>query len=188
MCAPDWSMSSRPHSRKHLQSSRPCPGTNTHQLQRCVEQSNRYLLLVQWDSLEAHTVGFRGSPEYQRWKQLLHHFYDPFPIVEHYALVVQSCLTSRSTRTPYRRGFARAAGRRLPSFVRPRTTGRTSRKIPELQLPREIIYTPDAPKPPPMYSQAVRAAGLIFVSGTAYTIRNLELSSEPRSRNRLISA
>ena len=66
------------------------PGHHTHQLQRCVEQSNRYLLLVQWDSLEAHTVGFRGSPEYQRWKQLLHHFYDPFPIVEHYALVVQS--------------------------------------------------------------------------------------------------
>ena len=33
-----------------------------------------------------HTVGFRGSPEYQTWKQLLHHFYDPVPIVEHYAL------------------------------------------------------------------------------------------------------
>ena len=66
------------------------PGHHSHQLQRCVEQSNRYLLLVHWDSLEAHTVGFRGSPEYQRWKQLLHHFYDPFPTVEHYALVAQS--------------------------------------------------------------------------------------------------
>jgi 2-iminobutanoate/2-iminopropanoate deaminase len=33
-------------------------------------------------------------------------------------------------------------------------------------MPREIIYTPDAPTPPPMYSQAVKAAGLIFVSGT----------------------
>ena len=29
-------------------------------------------------------MGFRGSPEYQEWKQLLHHFYDPFPTVEHY--------------------------------------------------------------------------------------------------------
>ena len=60
------------------------PGYLTHQLQRCVEHASRYLLLVEWDTLEAHTVGFRGSPEYQRWKALLHHFYDPLPVVEHY--------------------------------------------------------------------------------------------------------
>jgi len=63
------------------------PGYVSHQLQRCVETSNRYVLLAQWTSLEAHTIGFRGSPEYQRWKELLHHFYDPFPTVEHYELV-----------------------------------------------------------------------------------------------------
>jgi heme-degrading monooxygenase HmoA len=63
------------------------PGYISHQLHRCLETSNRYVLLVNWTSLEAHAVGFRGSPEYQRWKQLLHHFYDPFPTVEHYALV-----------------------------------------------------------------------------------------------------
>ena len=63
------------------------PGYISHQLQRCVETSNRYLLLVKWKSLEAHAIGFRGSPEYQRWKELLHHFYDPFPTVEHYFLV-----------------------------------------------------------------------------------------------------
>jgi heme-degrading monooxygenase HmoA len=60
------------------------PGYQRHELRRCVEVAGRYLLLVWWDSLEAHTVGFRGSPEYQRWKALLHHFYDPFPRVEHY--------------------------------------------------------------------------------------------------------
>jgi len=65
-------------------------GYVSHQLQHCVETSNRYALLVNWMSLEAHTVGFRGSPEYQRWRQLLHHFYDPFPTVEHYALVSQT--------------------------------------------------------------------------------------------------
>ena len=54
------------------------PGYVSHQLQRCLETSNRYVLLVNWTALEAHTVGFRGSPEYQRWKELLHHFYDPF--------------------------------------------------------------------------------------------------------------
>ena len=64
------------------------PGYRSHQLQRCVENADRYLLLVEWDTLEAHTVGFRGSAEYQRWKELLHRFYDPFPTVEHYVRVV----------------------------------------------------------------------------------------------------
>ncbi|MEO8752526.1 MAG: antibiotic biosynthesis monooxygenase [Casimicrobiaceae bacterium] len=63
------------------------PGYIAHQLRRCLETSNQYALLVEWTSLEAHTVGFRGSPEYQDWKRLLHHFYDPFPTVEHYELV-----------------------------------------------------------------------------------------------------
>jgi heme-degrading monooxygenase HmoA len=60
------------------------PGYVSHELQRCIEVPNRYILLVDWESLEAHTVGFRGSPQYQEWKRLLHHFYDPFPTVEHY--------------------------------------------------------------------------------------------------------
>jgi heme-degrading monooxygenase HmoA len=63
------------------------PGYISHQLQRCVEKSNRYILLVNWETLEAHTVGFRGSAEYQEWRKLLHHFYDPFPTVEHYESV-----------------------------------------------------------------------------------------------------
>lgn len=60
------------------------PGFVSLELQRCIETTNRYLLLVRWQTLEDHTVGFRSSPEYQRWKMLLHHFYDPFPTVEHY--------------------------------------------------------------------------------------------------------
>ena len=64
-------------------------GYISHQLQHCMEAPNRYLLLVQWETLEAHTVGFRSSPEYQEWKKLLHHFYDPFPTVEHYEVVQQ---------------------------------------------------------------------------------------------------
>src|SRR5687768_3051391 len=60
------------------------PGFQSLELQKCLERSNRYALLVRWSRLEDHTVGFRQSAEYQRWKQLLHHFYDPFPDVEHY--------------------------------------------------------------------------------------------------------
>ena len=62
-------------------------GYQRHELRRCVEAEERYLLLVWWDSLESHTRGFRESPEYQRWRELLHHFYDPFPTVEHYVTV-----------------------------------------------------------------------------------------------------
>jgi heme-degrading monooxygenase HmoA len=59
-------------------------GCLTHELRPCLENPERYILLVHWQRLEDHTAGFRQSPEYQRWRQLLHHFYDPFPTVEHY--------------------------------------------------------------------------------------------------------
>ncbi len=58
-----------------------------HELHKCIERENRYILLVKWQTLEDHTIGFRQSPEYQEWKKLLHHFYDPFPVVEHYTMV-----------------------------------------------------------------------------------------------------
>jgi heme-degrading monooxygenase HmoA len=53
-------------------------------LSRCIERGHVFLLLVEWDRLEDHTVGFRESPEYRRWSQLLHRFYEPFPLVEHF--------------------------------------------------------------------------------------------------------
>lgn len=60
------------------------PGYLSQELQRCIEKPNRYLLLVRWRTLRDHTEGFRKSAPYQEWKRLLHHFYDPFPVVEHY--------------------------------------------------------------------------------------------------------
>ncbi|WP_121612418.1 antibiotic biosynthesis monooxygenase family protein [Mesobacillus foraminis] len=62
-------------------------GYISHELQRCMEAEGKYLLLVQWETLEDHTIGFRQSPQYQEWKELLHHFYDPFPTVEHFEKV-----------------------------------------------------------------------------------------------------
>jgi len=64
------------------------PGFVSLSLSRSMETSNVYLLLVQWERLEDHTVGFRRSDGYRRWKELLHHFYDPFPTVEHFTAVV----------------------------------------------------------------------------------------------------
>ena len=60
-------------------------GYISHELRRSIEHPSRYLLLVKWQTLEDHTIGFRGSPEYREWKALLHHFYRPFPTVEHYS-------------------------------------------------------------------------------------------------------
>jgi heme-degrading monooxygenase HmoA len=61
-------------------------GYGGHELRSCVEDDHRFLLLVRWDSVASHEVGFRQSAAYQEWRRLLHHFYDPFPVVEHYVL------------------------------------------------------------------------------------------------------
>lgn len=58
-----------------------------HELHRCMETEGKYLLLVHWESVEDHTEGFRKSTEYQEWRKLLHHFYEPFPTVEHFTQV-----------------------------------------------------------------------------------------------------
>jgi len=65
-------------------------GYLSHQLKRCIENTSQFILLVEWEKLTDHTEAFRKSGEYQQWKSLLHHFYDPFPTVEHYENV-QMC-------------------------------------------------------------------------------------------------
>ena len=63
------------------------PGFVSHQLLRCLETDGRYLLLVQWLSVEHHMVGFRGSPQFQQWRALLGPFFAAAPAVEHYQAV-----------------------------------------------------------------------------------------------------
>ena len=62
-------------------------GYVSHELHKCIEKDNRYLLTVKWQSIQDHMEGFRESPQYQEWKALLHHFYSPFPTVEHYKII-----------------------------------------------------------------------------------------------------
>jgi heme-degrading monooxygenase HmoA len=66
------------------------PGYISHELQRCLEREGHYLLLVRWESVAAHEEGFRKSPQFQNWKRLLHHYYDPAPTVLHYKAVLGS--------------------------------------------------------------------------------------------------
>ena len=65
-------------------------GYLNHSLSKCIEQKNKYLLLVNWDTLNDHTIGFRQSNEYLEWKRLLHPYYDPFPIVGHYDTIYKN--------------------------------------------------------------------------------------------------
>lgn len=61
-----------------------------HSLRKCLEQKNKYVLLVEWEKLEHHTIEFRQSCQYLEWKRLLHHYYDPFPTVEHYETIIEN--------------------------------------------------------------------------------------------------
>lgn len=63
-------------------------GFRSLRLVRGVESPSLYVLLIEWDSVEAHEQGFRRSPQYAEWRAALHHFYDPFPVVEHFTVVV----------------------------------------------------------------------------------------------------
>ncbi len=64
------------------------PGYISHELLRCLEVDDQYILLVRWQTLEDHEIGFRQSAPYQEWKKLLHHFYEPFPTIEHYTPIL----------------------------------------------------------------------------------------------------
>ena len=63
------------------------PGFISLRVARCIEQPSSFLLLVEWETLEAHTEGFRKSDAFGEWRALLHHFYDPAPVVEHFETV-----------------------------------------------------------------------------------------------------
>ncbi len=60
------------------------PGCRSAEVRPCLESPQRYLLLVNWVDVAAHENGFRRSEDYRRWRALLHGFYEPFPLVEHY--------------------------------------------------------------------------------------------------------
>ena len=60
------------------------PGFCGLEVSKSLDVNNQYLLHVKWARQSDHTEGFRKSAEYQEWRALLHHYYDPMPIVEYY--------------------------------------------------------------------------------------------------------
>ena len=60
------------------------PGFRSFALHRGIESPDRYLLLVGWETLEAHTEGFRQSPAFAEWRSHIGPFFDGAPEVDHY--------------------------------------------------------------------------------------------------------
>jgi heme-degrading monooxygenase HmoA len=64
-------------------------GVRSFQVQKGIESAERYLLMIQWDTLEAHTVGFRQSPLFAEWRAIVGPFFAKPPVVEHFAQLLE---------------------------------------------------------------------------------------------------
>ena len=58
-------------------------GCRSMELRRSIEKPSRYRLFVGWDTVENHTVDFRGSPDFQEWRKHVAHCFASPPEVEH---------------------------------------------------------------------------------------------------------
>lgn len=61
-------------------------GYLSHEFQRCIEQDNRYILLIKWVNLEAHTIGFRESDLFKQWRGYIGRFFETPPHVQHFEM------------------------------------------------------------------------------------------------------
>lgn len=61
-----------------------------HSFRKSIESTDRYLLLLSWQTLEDHTVGFRGSSLFTEWRGLVGGFFAGTPFVEHFTLLSPS--------------------------------------------------------------------------------------------------
>jgi heme-degrading monooxygenase HmoA len=61
------------------------PGCRSVRMTRGIETPTRFILLVEWDSVEAHEVNFRQSPSFPEWRRLIGPYFASTPLVEHYA-------------------------------------------------------------------------------------------------------
>jgi heme-degrading monooxygenase HmoA len=64
-------------------------GARSHKVSRCMETPGRYVLQIEWDTLEDHTVGFRQGPLFAQWRAIIGPFFAGPPLVEHFELVTQ---------------------------------------------------------------------------------------------------
>jgi len=66
------------------------PGFRGYKVNKGIESPERYLLMIFWDTIEHHTVEFRGSPLFAQWRALVGPFFAQPPVVEHFTLLAKS--------------------------------------------------------------------------------------------------
>jgi heme-degrading monooxygenase HmoA len=66
------------------------PGYRGHRVEKCIESPERYVLMIHWETLEHHTVGFRGSPAFQQWRAIVGPYFAAPPAVEHFVQLTAS--------------------------------------------------------------------------------------------------
>ncbi len=66
------------------------PGFRGYKVQKGIETAERYVLMIYWDTLENHTVDFRGGPLFPQWRAIVGPFFAVPPVVEHFDLLVES--------------------------------------------------------------------------------------------------
>jgi quinol monooxygenase YgiN len=60
------------------------PGFLRYEVQHCVESPERFVLMIEWERIESHTVDFRESPAFARWRAIVGPFFARPPVVEHF--------------------------------------------------------------------------------------------------------
>ena len=65
-------------------------GFRGYKVNKGVESPERYILMIYWDTLEDHTVAFRGGPLFPQWRAIVGPYFAQPPVVEHFELVVKS--------------------------------------------------------------------------------------------------
>ena len=65
-------------------------GFQGYKVNHCIETPERYVLQIFWDTLEDHTVGFRGSDLFTQWRAIVGPFFAQPPVVEHFTLLAKS--------------------------------------------------------------------------------------------------
>ena len=65
-------------------------GYRGYQVQKCIESPERYLLMIEWETLENHTEDFRGGPLFAQWRAIVGPYFAAAPVVEHFTLLAAS--------------------------------------------------------------------------------------------------
>ena len=61
-----------------------------YEIRRSIESPNRFVLMIHWNTLEDHTVGFRQSSAYSQWRAIVSPFFEQAPVIEHFELAGSS--------------------------------------------------------------------------------------------------